>query len=66
MPRKRLSEDAKLVIEGARKTLENTARQALELMEKREAMASDETARSEDWRETDTSVSILKATSIPS
>ena len=61
-----MSEDAKLVIEGARKTLENTARQALELMEKREAMASDETARSEDWRETDTSVSILKATSIPS
>jgi len=41
MPKKRLSEDAKLVIEGARKTLENTARQTLELMEKREAMASD-------------------------
>jgi hypothetical protein len=66
MPKKRLSEDAKLVIEGARKTLEDTARQTLELMEKREAMASDETARSGDWLETNTSVSILKATSIPS
>lgn len=57
MPKKRLSEDAKLVIEGSRIDLEDTARQTLELMDKSEAMTPDKTAQSDDWRTQDDSVS---------
>lgn len=62
MPKKRLSEDARLAIEGSRKYLEHTARQTLELMDQSEAMTSDNTAQPDEWRTQDASVSLSPIT----
>jgi len=58
MPKKRMSEDAKLVIEGARGNLEKKARQSLEVMDESKAMTSDTTAQADDSRTQDAAVSL--------